>query len=454
MKMHDHSQFRLATLEARLRASLAGFTMPNGTEAAAAVATALRVDLRRSGLGEVGIATLEALGDDQLFETAFLLGWQLQAKGGSVKLPLGSPVTSHDPGGVSIGGENWVLVAGEPGLFPVQTTRRDPHGPNLELLRTEITRLTRRLACRRIGLPHASFIVDTDARDSLQFPPFADAGGVVLQRFTCDSEAPRFCSALPSQIKALAKSMVEDMRALWTRREAIGARAAQIRSVAEDVAAEHGAAVLKVAVDLSRQREDPDFSMYIEYEATDEAMRTGPVLDFIPSHDATGRDHWGTPLGLDGRGERLAALRSSGADGWIDEFAAGALSIAPMGAREALRQLKSRYELTFATTCGGDPIYVTLYWQNGVVLAETLIPGKLDQASGRITLIDVRLPETVAAAAAGRRLDDLIELPFPTSCTIETVRNEGHLRIDLAPRRRFVDLDSGRIWDDPDYGSR
>lgn len=156
--------------------------MGNGTPAADALLTALLLDLRMSRVGARGVATLVGLGTAGIADVARRFVYTVCNEDAACDLPFGTKVETSAKGYMEVGGEVWLLDAARPGLHPMEAVPRGACGPNLDLLRSHIGRLTRGLACRRIGLPSPVQVVDTASRHLLQFPPCAQAGGVVLQR--------------------------------------------------------------------------------------------------------------------------------------------------------------------------------------------------------------------------------------------------------------------------------
>lgn len=445
----NQGEFSLAQLKERVQAISGHLDIGNGTPASDALLSALDLDLRISGRKD-GAAVLDALTNDEIDDLVFEMVWTFERKNAEFALPLGTIVKSGEIGDVSFGGEHWLLDAGRPGLHSMETMRRDAHGPNFDLLRSHITRLTRNLACRRLGLPSPVFIVDVDDRHLLHFSPCAEAGGVVLQRWANGTDAPRFAAASPVQILEFAESIVADMRALWKRRDVIAARARAVRALADAAAAEHGAEVLLVAVDLSHQRDDERIDMYVHYLAIDEAMRAGPVLDFLPDRAHITAEFYQAPSAVSYRPAELEELRAFGADGRIDDMAAAVATFAPGGAAAIFATLATNYETTFELPTGGTPMFATLYWRNGTIRAEISMAGKLDWGRPSLEIYGDLLPDTVKDLLPGRTVDAVAQLPFACPCKIENVHDlDSGMRLDLEIGTRLVDLSSGCIWDEP-----
>lgn len=366
-------------------------------------------------------------------------------------MPLGAQLRSDRPGSVRIGAEIWVLDAGQPGLFPLEAKRRDAHGPNLELLRNTISGMSRGQPWAVIGLPAPVFIVDTDSRHLLQFPPLHEAGGVVLQRWASDTGAERFCAATREQIEVMATSMVVDMMTLWKRRQEIAEQVDAVRYLAnhkipEDVL---GVGVRAVAVDLELQRTDEHLSFYIEYDGVDEALRPGIVLDYIPANISGWSMYNRVPYGISGRHADRDTLRALGADGEIKAFAVAVLRAAPEGQAAVLARLAQSYETSVSFMTEAGPLYATLFWREGCIEAEVSIPGAFDQFGDWLELRgDKECSDETAVALVGSPLAAIGTLPFH----VEAVITEAHpligggLKLHLRTERRLIDCRTGRIW--------
>jgi hypothetical protein len=447
MYLGNQADFKAAQLEDRLRDVLYDLDIGNGTPAADALSAALQLDLRISGSGREGQDRLLALNVSEIADLTAGLMWLVSTKHAEFELPLGTKMKSDNVGDFTIGGEHWILDAGRPGLHPMESLTKAAHGPNLDLLHSHIERLTRKLACRRIGLPSPVLIVDANDRHLLQFPPFAEAGEAVLQRWANGTNAQRFCSALPDQIENYAKDIVSDMRLLWTKRRQIAERVKQVRAFADATAAAQGVKVKKVSIDLHNQHQNTAFGVSVEYEALDEAMRIGTVLDHFPWND-TPEGRAVRLWGVEGRRSKLERLQALGADGWIDDMAAAVITVAPEGPAAVLAELAKAFQVTFNVPTAGPPMFTTLYWLNGEIKAEISIRGKLDWA-GKLQLTDQILPESVISSLPGRRVDSVVSLPFACPCVILEAKERSGLVLDLEIDKRLVNCTTGAIWDEP-----
>ena len=131
--------------------------------------------------------------------------------------------------------------------------------------------------------------------------------------------------------------------------------------------------------------------------------------------------------------------------------AAAVLAEAPAGAAATLAMLATGYDATFELPTGGAPLFATLYWRDGEIKAELSMSGRLDWcARGKLVIQDASLPETVVCALAGRRVDEVVELPFACPLVIEEAEEWGDgLRFELRLVQRMVDRATGRTWGGP-----
>ncbi len=434
----------------RLDGILHSRTLPNGTPLAAALATALAVDARLSGTCEI-LQTMDSLSIEKVVDLAFDLERALATDGCSFYLPNGSRCASADRGGVRIAEEVWVLDAGLPGLHPLQIVRRDAYGPNFEYLRAEIGRLTEGTPLARMGLPSPVFRSESDGRNLLQFQPFAEAGGVVLQRWAAGSGAMRFCAATPAQIEQLAASMIADMKLFWKRRRHIAADAKRLRADAAAILKEHGApgtAIHAVAIDLSWQHQFDEYDYYIEYDGLDHALRPGIALDFVSARSRGEKWCRRIPEGISSSFRDLGELRSRGADGEIDDVTAALLRAAPQGEYAILERLSRDGEtsVTFSTSKG--PLYALLYWRSGFIESEICVPGYLEWAGQTLVLRPGRpLDETAVQELVGIPLSRIFDLPIDFAGAIRNARQEdgGTLILNVDNEMLLVNTRAGRI---------
>ncbi len=438
-----------ASLLDKFDAALGSYNLANGTAVADALVSAIMIDLRQSR-NEDGIEIIDAMDEDTIFDLGFSLADAIGHEDQQFTLPFGTMVASDKPGSIRIGREIWVTEAGKPGLFPLETVRRGAHGSNLELLRASISQAVRGKPWQRIGLPSPVLIADCEARHLLKFPPFQEAGGVVLQRWADETGASRFGAATPEQIKAFATSMAADMKTLWKRRKAVAAQAAVARGIAEAKIPSDadGVAIHAIAIDFERHRKDEHLSFYVEFDGIDEAHRPGIVLDYIP---AVIEGQWRrdpVPYGIDGRRTQADALRALGADGEIDLLAEAVVRSAPEGSAAVLARLAADLETDVALTTEAGPVYAVLFWRNGCIKAEITAPDRIVQYGDILEWYEGVFDDAAARALVGSVLTPLVPLPFDVACLITqaTPLYRGGVKLGLKGGRSLVNCAIGHIW--------
>ncbi len=447
MFIGSQQQFAPDALRQRLAGVLRGLDMSNGTPAEDVVATVLRIDHRLGGRERQ--AALE-LPDALFLNLAFEIVGAIEVAPARVELPSGTTLESKDPGEIEIGGEQWVLVAGQPGLHPVETAPRGANGPNLDLLHHHILRKTRKLACRRLGLPKPVLVCDTDARHLLHFDPLGEAGGVVLQHWAHGTGAPLFCAAFPWQIETFADAIVKDMRTLWKRRKDIACQVAEVRALAEARVEGHDAEVDAIIIDLSMQYDDADLDMYVHYTGIDVALRRGTLLDFIPASMREHRRRTGVPYGAPGWTDDLRELRRLGADGRITEAAAAILACEHLDREAVLSALSANYECRLAIPTAKSPMYVTFFWHNGVLRAEVSMNQAISWHRDQLELFGMTFPETALSVLPGRPISDIADLPFGGDLVIDNAEAaDWGIRLRVEERELLINLKSGKVWKDP-----
>lgn len=436
-------------LLAKFQSALHSFDLAIGTSVAAALVSAVMVDLRRSDDSN-RIDVICSLAEEAIVDLAVLLRFAIDLKGRAFSLPLGTTVQAHKPGSVKIGDEIWVVQAGTPGLIPFELARYDAHGPNLALLRETISMLVLGRPWQVIGLPSPVLISDCGPRDFVEFPPFPAAGGVRLRRWASDTDAVCFGAASPKQIKAFAQSIASDMEVMWNRREEMARQAQEVHrmALANLPADEVGVAVRAVSIILQQQQADEYFDFYVDYDTIDDALRPGVVSDYVPAPVGGVRLPTGVGIGVYGRSERRNALRAFGADGEIDSFAAAVVRHAPDGLAKTLANLALGYTatVTFMTHLG--PVYAELFWQDGCIVVEIYAPGRIQKFGYFLEWYEGRVDDEEAKALKGRELLDVLPLPFDVKCTIiDAASLVRGVRLRISSERLLVNCATGRIWE-------
>lgn len=449
MFVGNQKQFVAEGIRERLELLLEGVDVGNGTPLAAAVVSALHVDWRISGN-----RTADTYSDDELLDLAYEIQATLVSANSGMTLPCGTILETEGLGKILIGGEWWTLDAGRPGLHPFEIARRGAHGPNLDLLRGHISRLTRNLACRRLGLPKPVVVSDYDELHLLHFEPCMEAGGVVLQFWANGTDAPLFCSALPEQIEAYAETIVEGMRTFWKRRKSIASQGIEMRAIAECVSVERDIEVDAVLLDISNLSVSDELHFDVLYIGIDEAMRRGRILDYVPAWQ---RAQWrnGVRYHLCPIAEKNQAefdeLRRHCADGRITQMAAAILASGVIDKAQMLRELSLNYKSNVELPTDGASIFITLFWQSGIIFAEVTYPKLFHGAENMIEFNAINVPETKRLTMVGRPVSDIAQLPFGGGIIVEQVTNkEDGMRLRLREKLMFIDLKTGKTWECPE----
>ncbi len=296
-----------------------------------------------------------------------------------------------------------------------------------------------------------SNISDYGPVNLLAFPPFHDAGSVVLQREVNSTGAACFAAAMPEDIKFLALSIANDMRAMWHRRQDIADQARAVRQIAESKISNDavGVALHAIAIDLHRQHTDKHFGFYVHYDAIDDAFRPGVVRNFMPAPFEGVYPNQGATHEIVGRREARDVVRALGADGEIDSFAAAVVRYAPEGQAEVLARLAIDYDtvVLFDTPLG--PVYATLYWRDGCIEAEISAPGRIVKRGEFLEWYEEDFDAEDAQTLLGLTPFDVLPLPFDARCTIKqaTPLRPG-VKMQLDSSRLLVNCATGRIWKD------
>ncbi|MBA3863607.1 MAG: hypothetical protein C0517_06660 [Erythrobacter sp.] len=447
----NQDQFAADAINARLESLLQGECVGNGTPLASVVATALDVDRRRSPVNDHNSISYS---NGELLKLATDILITLDCPHSKTTLLFGTILETRNLGEILIDGECWTLDAGRPGLHPAFTARKGAHGPNLELLHHHISRLTRKLACRRLGLPQPLLINDNGERHLLHFAPCAEAGGVVLQCWANGIDAIRFCGAFPEQIEEFAESIVKDMRSFWKHRKGIAKQGAEVRAIAETRIAHLEAAVDAIIIDMGFQFYMENLDFHVHYLAIDVALRPGLVLDYIPAsrREAMRRGaNFGPILDISGRYEQLDKLRRHGADGRITELAAAVMASGRFDSKLICSKVSEAYDVAVEIPGCGTSMFAAFYWADGSIYAEVCKHGTMNWNRDVLEINGFDVPEAKLVTMIGKPLSDLVELPFGGDIIVEQVERipEG-LRLHVAENYLMIDLASGRTWECPD----
>lgn len=145
---------------------------------------------------------------------------------------------------------------------------------------------------------------------------------------------------------------------------------------------------------------------------------------------------------------RRQELLAKGADGEIDDLALAVARIAPDGVAAVLKSLSTEQQTRVVIPMRDGPLYASLFWCDGVIKVDVGHAGRLYVYANTVELPEARLPDTVAAALVGKRLDAVAELPFCCPSPIAEVRqsNVNGLQLKLDVGRWLVNTRGGTVW--------
>lgn len=250
----------------------------------------------------------------------------------------------------------------------------------------------------------------------------------------------------------MADQLIEGMRMLWTHREEIARSSAAIRRAAEaGILKEFGGKtdVALAGIAVERDAIFPNRLPFFELEfvAPDESLRMGRVSQCLPRHTDIAQ---GLSPGLmaEDRLARRQELLAKGADGEIDDLALAVARIAPDGVAAVLKSLSTEQQTRVVIPMRDGPLYASLFWCDGVIKVDVGHAGRLYVYANTVELPEARLPDTVAAALVGKRLDAVAELPFCCPSPIAEVRqsNVNGLQLKLDVGRWLVNTRGGTVW--------
>jgi hypothetical protein len=146
--------------------------------------------------------------------------------------------------------------------------------------------------------------------------------------------------------------------------------------------------------------------------------------------------------------ERVRNLAiASRAMGWIDEAALLILDASGFSRSKAISLLREQRLLEF--DFGGDDgggFQAALYWDDGVIKGdiESFIEGWRFEAD-ELTITNHGLPQTILLSCPGRRLGEIVDIPFvPADALITSVKAVGNLLyFNLVIGRRLIDEAAG-----------
>lgn len=446
-----HHDELAAAVRNQLDAVLGERRLYTGTLVAHGLSDIFSAEVRQQGWDPAWDAW-RALDDLAILALGDQLG-ELLTRHGEVrcKLPAGTGAMGFLLGSAYVGTEVLVLDVDRPGLHALFDIPKRPGGANLAFLLETIDALSRDRPCRGVGMPTLVERFDEHPLHLLQFPPFAHACDVVLQRSLIDATAA-FCSLSTRKVLDLAEDIVVDMRDLWNNGRAIAPRVVMARDAARHLVAHFpDVRVHAVTVELHHQRFQERLAVGVEFETLDHALRRGIAVQHVDADDEPGNVL--SAAAVD-RSVRAAAVHALGADGWIEGVARAVVDAAPQGPAAVLADLGDRLEVSVVLPTGTGPLRIRLRWWHGAVRAATEDSHDLSILHSMLWLRTSGLPHTLIGGLAGRPLHAALDGPFRCASPIASaVFADGLLTLDVRPDLWLVDCAAGRMWPDPTVGA-
>jgi hypothetical protein len=380
--------------------------------------------------------------------------------GGDYVLPAGTVAIAHYVGCVAIGWDTLCVDCDCRGLSDISDMPHRPDGSNLKRLLRYIDKLSREEPFRAIGMP---ILVDqfNDRHPShfFQFPPFAPAADVILQRnMDLSRSGVFFCALSDEHIRDFAQDIVNDMRRLWVNADHYVVRTQSWKDAASSFARNvPSVEVRAVTIDVSNEQRCGD-RFFIEFDAWDHAFRRGivvqevgvrsldeafdkDVLDVGSCHESA------FDLAVLDRADHVALVRANGADGWIGGLARAIVNAAPEGACAVLADLAQNFE-TYVNLCGGArEDRFRLFWQDGEICVDNQDWSIMRLSDNVLSLSDRQLPETLLASLLRQPLHVLFDHPFRCDSRISDIKNKyGKIAITVEPDRWLINCQTGEMW--------
>jgi hypothetical protein len=359
-------------------------------------------------------------------------------------------------GCVAIGWDTLCIDCDRPGLNDISDMPYRPGGSNLSRLLQYVDELSRDQPFRAIGIPTLVDRFNGRHPDCLfQFPPFASAAEVILQRemdftFWCEF----FCAFSDDTIRNLAEDIIDDMRLLWVNAEHYAPCIEELRDAANRVVRNlREVEIHAVTIDISNQRSGGD-RYFVEFDAWDDAFRRGLIVQEVEtcrelesSFVENKFDENAFDIAVLGRAGKVEEVHASGADGRIGGLARAIVDAAPQGACAVLTDLADNFETFVTLSAGAHELYLRLYWQDGEIFAENRDSHQVKICNYILTLSDYALPDTVLVSLRGQPLHVVFDYPFRCQSRIDCIQDRHRkIVITVEPDRWLVQCRTGRMW--------
>ena len=437
-----------AVMRARLDSILGDARMPAGSLVAHILHDLFRSEVRQQG-DDVAERAWKGLDASAVKELGREFAERISRPNGrDYMLPAGTVMTVGLFGCAFVGREELGLDVDRPGLHYERELPTRPGGSNLARLLHRVDELTQELPCRAIGMPTLVERCSGDHPEHhLQFPAFAPAGGVVLQRaMNYASWGEVFSAFTHTMIDQLAEDVVKDTQRLWIDGRSLAPNICSTRKTATGIASKaRGVRVHAVTLDLSNQTSG-GVRFAVEFEGWNHAFRRGVVVQEISARPGDNSELNAIALDL---ADKVAAVRLLGADGRIDVLARAIANAAPQGAAAVLANLAADFETFVTLPTRTGPVHLRLYWRHGEIGAKTWGGHKIEISRDTVKFRDETQPETLKISLQGRPLYAVFDEPFRCDARIARVENRcGNLVITPEPDPWMVDCRAGRMWPD------
>jgi len=252
----------------------------------------------------------------------------------------------------------------------------------------------------------------------------------------------------------LATTIVEDMTAVWTDGQRLAEQVRAARRKGYSIAAAFKEINFHaVTIDTSPYR-PPGGHLSIELETWDHAFRRGIVSQSCSIQDGSISMLYGSGTernaGWLDRSGAVAQVRALGADGWIGGLARAVLAAVPGGPAAVLRQLASSYEAVVTLKTDNASYQLRLHWTDGEICVSMRANGIMVITSGRVTLRDMTMPESLLLSLPGRPFYQIFDAPFRCESPITHIENvSSNLVITPEPDRWLVNCRTSRFWPAP-----
>ena len=433
-------------IRAQLAAVLGDARLATGLSIAHALTDIFLSEVRQKGLN-VAEEAWKVLDEAAIKNMGEKLEQLITTGGADCPLPAGTAMMGRMSGTIFVDAESFGLDVDHPGLHLIEDLSDRPGGSNFDLLLDTIRELSDGLPCSAIGMPTmVERVHERHLSYRFQFPPFATAGGVVLQRsLDFPSWGEYLCSYSRSEVLDFAANIVSDMCQVWENGSKIGERVRKAWRAANRIASGLPDVVVKlVTIEPNSGWTGHNMILGVEFEAWDHSLRRGIVIKELGFEEEAEK-----ALNSDGldRKDEVRQVHAIGAHGRIEGLARAIANAAPQGARSVLAELSNSFETSFVVTTDTGLLRCRLYWWRGVICADAEGSKGVRCASTSITCWRYSFPQSVVTALRGKPLSVVFDGPFQCESRIEKAELDAMgLRLEIEPDRWLVNCATGQTW--------